>query len=167
MSLPASTKKVRGARRRLRRVCEWAAAIRATGLPEVSHRAYTNFKIPVLRSLVEGRRARPKVQRRIAQEMINTCAWLMAGRTRAGPKVIALIVLSDFFFSEICCYWDQNQFERDWSPGLRRELQLDALVGRSLARDWHSVLPLTIVETGLSYRSLEEPQVRGQYWMWS
>ena len=165
-TLALSHRKVRGLRRRLRALERWAAAIGdpypASLTPE-DH--YWNVKIPVLDALVEGPRARRRVQRQCVQRLIDAAASLIRSKpaSATGSRVVACVCVPDLFSSEVCIYTDETYFQSKVQPSQRENERITPILGRSLAASWGLVVPPGMGERGVLWELHDPSEEGGEY----
>lgn len=161
--LSFTNKKVRGTRRRLRSLRKWVSDFSGffpTDLATADR--YCNYKIPVLRNLVEGTQATREVQVECAQLLIDACSKLMQSKPESAKafRVVATICIPDMFASEVCIYTDEEYFQIKVQPETNSGGETVLLHGRSLANEWGLVLPDGVKELGVSlnYRGYDDPE---------
>jgi Protein of unknown function (DUF3916) len=143
----------RGIPRRLRALDRWAQSFTNSfpvGLEPADR--YWNWKIPVLRSLVEGRYARPKVQAACAQRLIEGCDRLIQSKPEAARKyrVVCTICLPDFFTSEICLYLQEDYFQSHTAISVSSQGSTRLIANYSLSSQWQLQVPAGMGELGLA-----------------
>ncbi len=163
-------KKVRGVPRRLRALKKWAECFSGwfpEGLEAESR--YCHWKIPVLSSLVEGRRAKRPIQIECAQRLIEATGHLIASKPAYANKfrVTCVICLPDMFSSEICIYLQEDYFQSMTAESVGRGGTTITIKERSLAEEWGLTLPEGVSELGVAvdYRSEEDDwSLVGERW---
>lgn len=148
--LALSNKKVRNIPRRLRALAAWAADFEGYFPADLTEEEkYSNWKIPIHMSMVQGKQATADLRRQCAQHLINAAQHLRMSRPENAIdcRVVAAIFLPGMFSSEICIYTDM-EYHRGHIPPADSEY---VETGKSLAQDWRLVLPPGIGERGLSY----------------
>ncbi len=150
--LSLSNKKPRGVSRRIRSLERWATQFQGW-FPESLQTAdrYCNWKIPVLRNLIEGRHTSKKIQAKCAQCLIDACHRLIQAKpsTAKGYRVTCVICVPDMFTSEICIYLDEDYFRSHTEFGVSPHgVRSERITGRSLAKEWNLLLPSGISEIG-------------------
>ncbi|MFW9079081.1 DUF3916 domain-containing protein [Pseudomonas sp. P2757] len=148
--LALTNKKVRNIPRRLRALAAWAADFDGY-FPEhlTAQQKYSNWKIPVITSLVEGKQATTAIRKECAQSMIDAAHHLIMARPKDALdcRIVACICLPSMFSSEICIYTDL-EYHRSHIPSADSGSVENTM---SLAADWGLVLPEGVKERGLSY----------------
>lgn len=160
--LSLTNKKVRGTSRRLRALRKWANSFSGsfpTGLTSADR--YYNYKIPVLRTLVEGKQATKEVQVECAQLLIDACAKLIQSKPNSANafRIVATICIPDMFTSEVCIYTDEDYFQSKVQPETTKHGETTLLRGRSLVSEWGLILPDGVKELGVSlnYQDFDDP----------
>lgn len=157
--------------RRMRRLRSWVAGLgEGFDWKPYEGRGYFHWKLALPYALVSGPTARPALQSRAAQVLIDAARTLADRRPPglAGARVAAIINLPDMFGSEVCVFFDEAYFrafaprddeEQTWTP-----------VEASLARRWDLRLPPGFGERGFATELRDfdfgPPHVvRGEVWM--
>jgi Protein of unknown function (DUF3916) len=153
--LALTNKKVRGVRRRLRVLAKWAAAFEGrfpAGL--TAEERFLDFKIPVLSSLVEGRRSTLAVQRVCAQRLIDACTHLINAKPSDLDhfRVTAVVCLPDMFASRVCIFSDEQSFQDHIRPVSHEFGSAVPIAGRRLSAEWGLILPQGMQELGVTRR---------------
>jgi hypothetical protein len=105
--LALSNKKVRNIPRRLKALAVWASGFEGYFPQDLTlEQKYSNWKIPVLTTLVEGKQATTAIRKECAQQMINAAHHIRQARPENAIdcRIVAVICLPDMFTSEICIY---------------------------------------------------------------
>ena len=150
--LSLSNKKPRGVLRQIRSLEKWATQFQGwfpEGLQTTDR--YCNWKIPVLRNLIEGRHASKEIKVKCAQFLIDACHCLVKAKQNAakGYRVTCVICVPDMFTSEICIYLDEDYFRSHTDCGVSSQgVHSERITGRSLAKEWGLLLPSGISEIG-------------------
>ncbi len=148
--LALTDKKIRNIPRRLRALDAWAADFEGY-FPEAltEEEKYSNWKIPIHMSMVEGKQATADLKRHCAQQLICAAQHLRMSRPEHAIecRVVAAVLLPSMFSSEICIYTDMK-YHRGHIPSADSQYVEQ---GRSLAEEWGLVLPPGMEERGLRY----------------
>lgn len=161
--LSITNEKVRGIPRRLRALKRWAEGF-SGWFPEdldVAER-YCNWKIPVIRNLVEGRHVKRQNQIECAQRLIDAVGYFMAAKPESAKefRVTCSICLPEMFASEICIYLQEEYFQSHTTDGVDHcgTTTRERIKGRSLAKEWGLILPEGASELGVAvdYRKEED-----------
>jgi hypothetical protein len=148
--LALSNKKIRNIPRRLKALAAWACRFEGYFPYDLSlAQKYSNWKIPVVTTLVEGKQATPAIRKECAQQMINAAHRMLQARPEntIDCRVVAAICLPDMFSSEICIYTDL-EYHRGQIPSLDSE---HCRTDKSLAAEWGLTLADKVKERGLRY----------------
>lgn len=147
-------KKLRGVKRRLRALEKWSAGFDGAFPADIAEERYYNFKIPVLRSLVEGKWTTPAIQAECAQRLIDACRRLMSSKPAAAAPyhVVATVCIPDMFTSEVCIYTDEGYFRGHTQPSSDKFGSTTLITDRSLAKEWSLDLPAGMNERGVLLR---------------
>lgn len=155
----------------MRRLRSWAAGL-GEGFDWKPYEGcgYFHWKLVLPYSLVSGPTARPALQSRATQVLIDATRALIDRRpsSLASARVVAIINLPDMFGSEVCVFFDEAYF-RDFAPR-DNEDQAWTAVEASLARRWDLRLPPNFGERGFATEErdcdFDPPRVtRGEVWM--
>ena len=160
-----SEKKLRGVKRRLRALQQWADSFQGyfpTDLPPTER--YWNWKIPVQANLVMGRYTTPEIQAQCAQSLIDACQHLMQNKTGAAKnwRVTAVICLPDFFTSEICIFKDESYFDSHTQEA-ESPCGTSSHLNSSLAEDWQLQLAPGSSELGVHIDCTDPDQPSGRF----
>jgi Protein of unknown function (DUF3916) len=151
--LALSDRRPRGVPRRLRALDRWAQSF-ANGFPAGLEPAqkYWNWKIPVLRSLVEGLHAKPQVQAACAQRLIEGCDRLIQSKPEEAReyRVVCTICLPDFFTSEICIYLQEDYFQSHRAISVSSQGSTRLIADCCLSTQWQLQVPAGMGELGLA-----------------
>ena len=172
--LSLSNKKPRGVSRRIRSLERWATQFQGwfpNGLQTEDR--YCNWKIPVLRNLVEGRHTSKEIQAKCTQYLINACHHLIHAKpsTAKGYRVTCVICMPDMFSSEICIYLDEDYFRSHMEIGISQHgVHVERITDRSLAKEWNLSLPSGMSEIGnqIDFPGYEDGSdaFHGERWMY-
>ena len=133
----------------VRDFARWARSMVGYFPPDIEHdQPYWNTKLPVPCDRVEGRFAKRRTQRALAQIQIDICdEW-----TRAKPKyaeawrVTCVVCLPDFWTSELCIYLSEDYW-RGHDPNFGEVINpacpgpVTRINERSLAVEWQLTVP--------------------------
>lgn len=147
-----SSKKLRGAPRRLRAISNWAESFKEHFPKSYSgEEKYWNLKIPVDRRLVEGKQTSIDIQRHCAQSLINAAYAIFQGKNKNSIKarVTCVVVLPEMFSSELCIYNSEEYFIEHTEAGSGRFGTLEVIKTRSLAASWGLIIPEGFYEHGV------------------
>lgn len=148
--LALSNKKVRNIPRRLKALATWSSRFEGYFPDDLTlEQKYSNWKIPVLTTLVEGKQATTAIRKECAQQMINAAHHIRQARPENAIdcRIVTVICLPDMFTSEICIYTNLD-YHRGHIPAIDSE---HCLTDKSLATEWGLVLPDGMKERGLRY----------------
>ncbi|VVQ32152.1 hypothetical protein PS943_02725 [Pseudomonas fluorescens] len=148
--LALSNKKVRNIPRRLKALAAWTSRFEGYFPDDLTlEQKYSNWKIPVLTTLVEGKQATAAIRKECAQQMINAAHNMLQARPENAIdcRVVAVICLPEMFSSEICIYTDL-EYHRGHIPSFGDEHHR---TDKSLATEWGLILPEGMKERGLRY----------------
>lgn len=162
--------KVRNLPRHVRAVGRWADGFEGFFPPDLSpDTRYWNEKLPVFQPMVEGPRARRWVQRACASHLITACHHLIQAKPASakGFRVVASVVLPQFFGSELCVYTDEAYFQSKIRPRADAQGSITPITGRSLAAEWGLTLPQGIGELGAlwDYSARAEDPFKASFWI--
>jgi hypothetical protein len=150
--LALTNKKVRGIPRRLRALGRWSESWDQRFPSDLSvDDRYWNVKIPVLRTLVQGKQTSIGIQSFCAQQLINAAhkIYLAKPETSTSFRVTCGIVLPDMFASELCIFTSEDYFNEHTLNGKGRFGELQKIQGRSLAEAWNLTVPGGFFEIGV------------------
>lgn len=148
--LALSDKKVRNIPRRLKALAEWATRFEGYFPDDLTlDQKYSNWKIPVITTLVEGKQSTTAIRKECAQQMINAAHNMLQAKPQNAidSRVVAVICLPEMFSSEICVYTDLD-YHRAHIPLFDSE---HCPSNKSLAAEWGLELPGGMKERGLCY----------------
>lgn len=105
--------KLRGIKRRLKALENWANDFKGY-FPEADKESnYINWKLPVLDRMVEGRAAKPNLKSQCIQELINAASHLISAKPEGSDaRVTVLVDWPDIFSSEICVFVNEEHFQQ-------------------------------------------------------
>ena len=154
----------------VRDFARWARSMVGNFPPDIEHdQLYWNTKLPVACDRVEGRFAKRRTQRALAQIQIEICdEWIRAKPTYAVSwRVTCLICLPDFWTSELCIYVSDDYWHGH-DPNLGEVIDpvcpapVTAIAKRSLAAEWRLTVPESMQERGVSIQ-IPETNAHGGY----
>ncbi len=159
--LSITNEKVRGIPRRLRALKRWAEDFSGwfPGPEELDvAERYWNWKIPVIRNLVQGRHVKKQNQIECAQRLIDAASHLMAAKPEEAKefRVTCSICLPEMFSSEVCIYLQEEYFQSHTTEGFEPGNSLfwsktrKKIKERSIAKEWGLILPEGFSEIGLA-----------------
>ncbi len=170
--LSITNEKVRGIPRRLRALKRWAEDFSGwfPGSEELDvAERYWNWKIPVIRNLVQGRHVKKQNQIECAQRLIDAASHLMAAKPEDAKefRVTCSICLPEMFSSEICIYLQEEYFQSHTTDsfkdfGIYGSATKKKIKERSLAKEWGLLLPEGFSEIGIKID--EEDGCPGDSW---
>jgi hypothetical protein len=111
--LRLSNKKLRNIPRHLRALEHWAASFSGEFHPRFDeHERYSNWKIPVINTLVEGPQARIEVQAFCVQQLLEAAAHLSraADRSQGYYRVACLLTWPWLHQSEVTVFYDREYY---------------------------------------------------------
>lgn len=113
MSIHRRYAKVRGVRRHLRSLQQWAEGADRWDPQPYDHLPYWHYKIPVLDRLVEPPTTHPNIQRQVINALLLAATKLAAqSQTAEWPycRVAALLTLPYLFQSEVTVFFDESYY---------------------------------------------------------
>jgi len=147
-------KKPRGIPRRIRFLQRWSSSFRGFYPRDLApSESYWNFKIPVIRSMVEGRHSTMDLKKICAQALIDAAHYVWLAKPDDAPseaRVTCCICLPEMFASELCIYNKQDYFCEHTSEGEGRFGKIEKISSKSIAFEWGLVLPTGFKELGVS-----------------
>jgi len=125
--------KLRGVRRQLRSLKQWANRIPSESVYRPGEK-YINFKVPLPGFLVEGPRTRHRIQAEVITQLLRAASKL----ARQQPpehcsfyRVAVLLTVPDLFGSEVTLFYDEEYFNgfvyENSLPDAQRPSQLYSL----------------------------------------
>jgi hypothetical protein len=161
-------KKLRGIPRRIRALKKWALSFEnhfPTDL--VASDRYYNLKIPVIRSLVEGKQSTIELKSICAQQLINAAhsMFLSKPENAATFRVTCCVMLPEMFLSEVCIFTSEEYFQAHTNVGANSFGEISVISNKSLVNELKLVLPIGFHELGVLRTYTDEGVVyRSECW---
>jgi hypothetical protein len=161
-------KKLRGIPRRIRSLKKWALSFENYFPKElVPTERYYNWKIPVIRSLVEGKQSNIELKSMCAQQLINAAYFLYLSKPEGALsyRVTCCVMLPEMFSSELCIFTSEEYFQEHTNKGTNSFGEISIISNKSLANEMGLVLPIGFHELGVLRTYIDEGVVyRSECW---
>ena len=146
-------KKLRGIPRRIRALRRWASSADKY-YPSDSELCdkYWNYKIPVMRSMVEGKHSTLELKSICAQELINATHYIFLAKPKTADtksRVTCCICIPEMFSSEICIFNSDEYFKEHTTEGLGRYGKIENITGKSIIDVLGLIIPDDFKELGI------------------
>ncbi len=149
--------KLRGIKRRLNAIDNWANSFEGYFPVEHSSEKYWNYKIPVLDRLVCPPTTTDELQAHCVVALLRAAEFLVSARPREHQKakVSVLVTYPDMFGSEICVFFDKSYLKAFFERSSEKE-QLNVIKGNTLSCNLTFEVPSIFFEHGYMYKTKEE-----------
>ena len=151
-------KKLRGIPRRIRSLRRWTSSFEGFYPSDIDlSENYWNYKIPVIRSMVEGRYSTQELKSICAQELIQAAHHIYIAKQKAihnKSRVTCCICLPEMFSSELCIYNNEEYFKAHTAESIGRFGEIEKIIGKSLAQELGLFIPDGFAEHGV-FRTFE------------
>lgn len=146
-------KKLRGIPRRIRSLRRWASSAKNYYPSDIEPcDNYWNYKIPVIRSLVEGKYSTLELKSICAQELINAAHYIYLAKSEGvynKSRVTCCICIPEMFSSELCIFTNEEYFKEHTTEGLGRFGKIEKIIGKSIINELGVVIPNDFKELGI------------------
>lgn len=157
ISLNQPKEKVRGIKRRLKALDDWADSFDGYFPTEYANEKYWNWEIPVLDRLVGPPTTTEDIQRHCARAILRATEHISNAKPDAYKDAIvtSLITYPQMFNSKICVFFDPEHFESFYKRDSEWQ-SLDKINDKHLSKELGFKLPKFLNETGYLYSSKDE-----------
>ena len=154
ISVDRSKAKVRGKRRRMQSLEQWADSFAGYFSTEFSAKKYWNWKLPVLDSLVSPPTTRGRIQRQVASLLIRAATHLADAKPDScrHTLVTALKTFPSMFGSELCVFFDRECF----SSFFDRDSKYERLVPTSSPICFELPVPRRFDVSGYDFTAIDD-----------
>ncbi|MHA7000258.1 DUF3916 domain-containing protein [Aeromonas schubertii] len=157
ISVNRPKEKVRGIKRRLRALDNWADSFEGCFPSEYADEKYCNWKIPVLDRLVGPPTTTNEIQAHCAQAILRAVKHLFEARPDEYNYAIvsALITYPQMFGSEVCIFFDKEYYDSFYDRNSEWQ-SLTPIENRKLSSVLNFDVPNPIIQKGYVHRTKDE-----------
>lgn len=162
-------KKIRGVRRRLVQLNNWADSFIGNFPEDVELQGeYWEQKIPIENTLVEGTKSRRNIKKECINSLIRACSNLRQSKPdyAQGYRVICLIVEPHMFPSRICIWKSIENFILYASECETNYVECKRNTTKSLVEKYGLLLPIGMREVGYDIAEKENGIVTNRFMHW-